>query len=78
MYESFVKSMFSLVIKETLFVVEAILCISILQTSMNARMVTMEDALTSVPILVEVTSVYADVAMNSRGKVEPLEVVVWT
>ena len=78
MYESFVKSMFSLVIKETLFVVEAILCISILQTSMNARMVTMEDALTNVLILVEVTSVHADVAMNSRGKVEPLEVVVWT
>ena len=41
---------------------------------MNVRMVTMEVVLTSVPIPVEATSVHADVAMNSRGKMEPLEV----
>ena len=39
----------------------------------------MEVALTDVPIPVEATSVHADVAMNSRGKTEPLEVelVMW-
>ena len=46
---------------------------------MNVRMVTVEVALTDVPIPVEVTSVHADVAMNSRGKMKPLEVelVMW-
>ena len=41
----------------------------------------MEVVLTSVPIHMEATCVHADVAMNSRGKMEPLEVelvVVWS
>ena len=46
----------------------------LLQTSMNVRMGTMEVALTNVPIPVEATSVHADVAMNSRGKMKHLEV----
>ena len=52
----------------------------LLQTSMNARMVTMEVAPTNVPILVEATSVHAEVAMNSGGKMKHLEVelVVWS
>ena len=33
----------------------------------------MEVALTSVPIPMEATSVYANMAMNSRAKMEPLE-----
>ena len=39
----------------------------------------MEVALTSVPIPVEVTSVHADVVMNSRGKMElqEVELVMW-
>ena len=47
---------------------------------MNARMVTMEVVLTSVPIPVEATSVHADVAMNFRGKMEhqEVELVMWT
>ena len=47
---------------------------------MNARMVTMEVALTYVPIPVAATSVHANAAMNFRGKMKPLEVelVVWT
>ena len=46
----------------------------LLQTSMNARMGTMEVALTNVPIPMEATSVHADVAMNFGGKMEHLEV----
>ena len=46
----------------------------LLQTSMNVRMVTMEVALTDVPIPMEATSVRVDVVMNSRGKVNHLEV----
>ena len=42
----------------------------ILQTSMNVRMVTMEVALTDVPIPVEATSVHADVVMNFGEKME--------
>ena len=40
----------------------------------------MEAALINVPIPLEATSVHADVAMNSRGKMEHLEVelVVWS
>ena len=40
----------------------------------------MEVVLTSVPIPVEATSVHVDVAMNFRGKTEPLkvELVVWS
>ena len=51
----------------------------ILQTSMNARMITMEVALTDVPIPVEATSVHADVATNFREKMEhqEAELVVW-
>ena len=51
----------------------------ILQTSMNVRMVTMEVALTDVPIPVEATSVHADVVMNSGEKMEhqKVELVVW-
>ena len=51
----------------------------ILQTSMNVRMVTMEVALTDVPIPVEATSVHADVVMNFGGKMEhqEVELVVW-
>ena len=51
----------------------------ILQTSMNVRMVTMEVALTDVPIPVEATSVHADVVMNFGEKMKHLEVelVVW-
>ena len=47
---------------------------------MNARMVTMEVALTDVPIPMEATSVRVDVVINSRGKVNHLEVelVVWS
>ena len=57
-----------------------ILCISILQISTNVRMVTMEAALINVPIPLEATSVHADVAMNSRGKMEhqEVELVVWS
>ena len=66
-------------IKETLFVVEAIVHLVnfILQISTNAKMVTMEVALTNVPIPMEATSVHADMAMNSREKTKHLEVVVW-
>ena len=65
-----------MVIQETLFVVEAVMYFVhlLLQTSMNVRMGTMEVALTNVPIPVEATSVHADVAMNSRGKMKHLEV----
>ena len=40
----------------------------------------MEVVLTSVPIPVEATSVHADVAMNSRVKMEhqEVELVVWS
>ena len=40
----------------------------------------MEIVLTSVPIPVEATSVHADVAMNSRVKMEhqEVELVVWS
>ena len=65
-----------MVIQETLFVVEAVMYFVhlLLQISMNVRMVTMEVAPTNVPIPVEATSVHADVAMNSRGKMKHLEV----
>ena len=51
-----------------------------MQTSMNARMVTVEVVLISVPTPVEATSVHADVAMNFGGKMEhqEVEMVVWT
>ena len=45
---------------------------------MNARMVTMEVALTNVPIPMEATSVHADVVMNSKEKVVRLGVMVWS
>ena len=47
---------------------------------MNARMVTVEVVLISVPIPMEATSVHADVAMNFGGKMEhqEVEMVVWT
>ena len=65
-----------MVIQETLFVVEAVMYFVhlLLQISMNVRMVTMEVAPTNVPIPVEATSVHADVATNSRGKMKHLEV----
>ena len=46
---------------------------------MNVRMVTMEVALTDVPIPVEAISVHADVVMNSGEKMEhqEVELVVW-
>ena len=46
----------------------------LLQTLMNARMVTMEVAPTNVPIPTEATSVHADVVMNFGGKMKHLEV----
>ena len=65
-----------MVIQETLFVVEAVMYFVhlLLQTSMNVRMVTMEVAPTNVPIPMEATSAYADMVMNSRGKMKHLEV----
>ena len=46
---------------------------------MNVRMVTMEVALTNVPIPMEATSVHADVVMNFGGKMghQEVELVVW-
>ena len=72
----FAKSKIYLVIQETLFVEEPIMYFvhSKLQTSMNARMVTMEVALTNVPIPMEATNAHADVVMNSREKMKHLEV----
>ena len=58
-----------------MFVVETVYFVHFkLQTSMNARMVTMEVALTDVPTPVEATSVHVEVVMNSRGKMKHLEV----
>ena len=45
---------------------------------MNARMVTMEAALTNVPIPMEATSAHAHVVMNSKEKVVKLGVIVWS
>ena len=71
----FTKYKFSLVIKENCLLEAIVHFVHFkLQTSMNVRMVTMEVALTNVPIPVEATSVHADVVMNSRGKMKHLEV----
>ena len=76
----FAKSKIYLVIQETLFVEQPIMYFvhSKLQTSMNARMVTMEVALTNVPIPMEATSVHADMVMNFGGKMVRLGVMVWS